>query len=142
MAVEALAANHGSWPALSFRFATDDRTVIVSGDTAPYPAMATAYAGVDLLLHEVYSDVGLHKRPPVWQRYHRAMHTSSTELAEVAAACNPDLLILYHQLAWGQTEEDLLEEIRTIYQGPLASGHDLEAFITYLPSTTVMVPLA
>lgn len=141
VAVIALEANHGSWPALSYRFTTRDRVVLVSGDTAPYPGMAAAYAGADLLLHEVYSEAGLRTRPPAWQRYHRAVHTSSAELARVAASCHPDLLILYHQLTWGESDDSLQDEIREIYQGPLASGHDLAAFVTWLPSTTVMIPL-
>jgi len=38
------------------------------------------------------------------------------------------LLILYHHLLWGATEEALLEEIKTIYPGRVCSGKDIEVY--------------
>lgn len=124
--VEALPANHGSWPALSYRFTTADRTVVVSGDTAPHDRMQASYAGCDLLLHEVYSAAGFARRPVEWQRYHAAVHTSTLDLARVAAEARPGLLALYHQLFWGETPDSLLAEIATIYDGPVVSADDLD----------------
>jgi ribonuclease BN (tRNA processing enzyme) len=126
--VEALAANHGAWPSLSYRFVTAGRTVVISGDTAPYKGMAEAYAGCDLLVHEVYSAAGLAQRPPAWRRYHEHVHTSTTELAAVAAEARPGLLVLTHQLFWGVTEEELVAEIREGYDGRVVSGRDLDVF--------------
>ena len=126
--VEALAANHGAWPAFSYRFFTEDRTMVISGDTAPYQGMAEAYAGCDLLVHEVYSAAGLARLPSAWQRYHRQVHTSTRELAAVAAQARPGLLVLTHQLFWGVTEEELLAEIREGYTGRVVSGKDLDVF--------------
>ena len=126
--VEALPANHGSWPAFSYRFATADRTVVISGDTAPHDQMLSNYAGCDLLVHEVYSSTGFARRPAQWQRYHAAVHTSTRELARVAAAALPGLLVLYHQLFWGETPENLLAEIAESYDGPVVSGSDLDMF--------------
>lgn len=126
--VEALPANHGSWPALSYRFTTPDRIVVISGDTAPHPAMTDNYAGADVLVHEVYSWAGLQRRPPEWRRYHQAVHTSSLELAEVAAQVQPGLLVLYHQLLWGESEDDLLAEIHMRWDGRVVSGRDLDVF--------------
>ena len=34
--VTAFAGRHGTWPAFGFRFSTPDRTIVVSGDTAPF----------------------------------------------------------------------------------------------------------
>jgi ribonuclease BN (tRNA processing enzyme) len=124
--VEALAANHGAWPAFSYRFFTEDRTIVISGDTAPYEGMAEAYAGCDLLVHEVYSAAGLARLPPEWRRYHSCVHTSTRELAAVAAKARPGLLVLTHQLFWGVTEEELLAEIREGYDGRVVSGRDLD----------------
>ena len=50
------------------------------------------------------------------------------ELGEIAKRTQPKLLVLYHQLFWGATEEDLLREIRTRYDGPVASGRDLDVY--------------
>ncbi len=126
--VEALPASHGSWPAFSFRFTTADRTVVISGDTAPHDQMLRYYVGCDLLVHEVYSTAGFARRPANWQRYHSAVHTSTHDLARVATAVRPGLLVLYHQLFWGETPVNLLTEIAQIYDGPVVSANDLDVF--------------
>ena len=126
--VEALPANHGAWPAFSYRFTTPDRIVVISGDTAPHEQMPANYAGCDLLVHEVYSAAGFARRPADWQRYHAAVHTSTLELARVAVETRPGLLVLYHQLLWDETPDSLLAEIATIYDGPVVSGNDLDVF--------------
>ena len=126
--VEAFAVNHGTWPAYGFRLTTPDRVLVISGDTAPFPGWEKAYADCDLLLHEVRSEAGLDSRPAAWQAYHRAVHTSSVELAEVASIVRPKLLVLYHQLFHGIEEEELLREIRDRYDGEVVSGQDLDTF--------------
>ncbi|MEZ4771240.1 MAG: MBL fold metallo-hydrolase [Caldilineales bacterium] len=126
--VEALPANHGSWPAFSYRFTTADRTIVVSGDTAPHDRMLANYTGCDVLVHEVYSTAGFARRPAQWQRYHSAVHTSTLDLARIAAAVHPGLLVLYHQLFWGETPDGLLAEIATLYDGPVVSANDLDVF--------------
>ncbi len=126
--VEAFAVRHGSWPALGFRFHTPDRTIVISGDTAPTPNLVEAYRGCDVLIHEVYSAVGLKQRPPVWQRYHSDVHTSSVELAQIASEAKPGLLILYHQLLHGVSEQELLQEVQERYAGKVVSGRDLDVY--------------
>lgn len=126
--VVALPANHGSWPALSYRFSTPQRTIVISGDTAPHAAMTDNYTGCDVLLHEVYAWHGFQGRPSQWQRYHAAVHTSTRELAQIAAQVQPGLLVLYHQLLWGVTEEELVREITTHYGGRVVSGRDLDVY--------------
>lgn len=124
--VDAFAVDHGSWPAFGFRFETDDRTVVISGDTAPCQGLLKAAKGCDVLVHEVYSHAGLQAKPPEWRRYHSAMHTSAIELGEIARSCSPGLLVLYHQLFFDVGEEKLLEEIRENYDGEVVCGRDLQ----------------
>ncbi len=126
--VTAFPVDHGDWPAFGFRFDAPGRSVVISGDTAPTPTLIAQARGCDLLLHEVYSGAGFAKRPPGWQRYHARMHTSTRELAEIAAAARPGLLVLHHQLFWGATDEGLIAEIREGYDGPVVSGRDLDVF--------------
>ena len=127
--VKAFAVKHGSWKeAYGFRFETPDKTIVISGDCAPSQSVIDACNGCDVLLHEVYSQTGFLKRPPEWQKYHSSFHTSSRELAEIATKAKPGLLILYHQLFWGTTEEDLLNELRQGYQGKVVSGRDLDVY--------------
>ncbi|MDQ3170507.1 MAG: MBL fold metallo-hydrolase [Acidobacteriota bacterium] len=128
--VEAVPVPHGTWPeAFAYRFQTADRVIVISGDTQPSDAVAQACRGCDVLMHEVYSAERLTARPPEWQRYHRAVHTSTVELAALATRAKPKLLVLYHQLYWGASDEDLVREIRAAgYTGAVVSGRDLEVY--------------
>ena len=127
--VRAFPVKHGSWRhAFGFRFETADRTIVISGDTIPCESLIQIAQGCDVLVHEVYSQAGFEKRPAEWQRYHAAFHTSSVELAEIAARVKPGLLVLYHQLFWGASEEELLAEVRSGYDGEVASADDLDIY--------------
>lgn len=127
--VKAFLVDHGSWPeAYGFRFETADRTIVVSGDSRPSASVIENCNGCDVLIHEVYSQAGFAKRPPEWQKYHSRYHTSSSELAQIATKARPGLLVLYHQLFWGVSEEDLLKEVRAGYSGKVVSGHDLDVY--------------
>lgn len=127
--VKAFPVRHGSWKhAYGFRFETPGRTVVISGDCAPSPSIIENCQGCDVLIHEVYSQAGFAKRPAKWQKYHSNFHTSSQELAEIAAKARPGLLILYHQLLWDSTEAQLLNEIREVYKGRVVSGRDLDIY--------------
>jgi len=127
--VTAFQVHHGDWEqAFGFRFESADRVVVISGDATPSDALVEACSGCDVLVHEVYSQVGFERREPVWQRYHADSHTSTMQLAELAARARPGLLVLYHQLGWGTTDEDLVAEITTRYDGAVVSGRDLDVY--------------
>jgi ribonuclease BN (tRNA processing enzyme) len=127
--VTAFEVPHGSWErAYGYRFETPDRVIVISGDTGPFPEIAEQCRGCDLLIHEVYSQVGFERREPEWQRYHSRFHTSSHELADIASRARPRLLVLYHQLLWGVTPDDLVAEIGSRYDGAVAYGEDLDVY--------------
>ncbi len=127
--VTAFPVRHGSWEhALGFRFETADRTVVVSGDTAPCESLIEHARGCDVLVHEVYSLAGFLKREPDWQRYHSSFHTSTLELAEIARDVQPGLLVMTHQLFWGSDCDELLEEVRGGYDGEVRCGSDLDVY--------------
>src|SRR5262249_14592229 len=129
VSVRAFRVPHGSWQeAFGYRFETPDKTIVISGDCTPNQNVVAACRGCDVLIHEVYSTAGFARRPPPWQRYHANFHTSSKQLAEIAAQAQPKLLILYHQLFWGTSEEDLLKEISQFYRGKVVSAHDLDLY--------------
>lgn len=127
--VRAFAVPHGSWKhAYGYRFETPDKVIVISGDTTKSDEIARQSAGADILIHEVYSEVGLANRPPEWQKYHTAFHTSSRDLARIAAQAKPKLLVLYHVLRWSQSEAGLLAEIAEIYKGKVLIAKDLDVF--------------
>jgi ribonuclease BN (tRNA processing enzyme) len=127
--VTAFLVSHGDWgQAFGFRFQTPDRTIVISGDTAPTDAVAEQCSGCDILIHEVYSQAGWEGRAPVWQGYHRASHTSAPDLGRLASRARPKLLILTHQLLWGATPEELLDEVQSTFSGPVVYGRDLQVY--------------
>lgn len=128
--VRAFAVPHGDWEvAYGYRFDSDDRSIVISGDTRASDAVATACNGCDLLAHEVMSAERLVTRPAAWQRYHRNAHTSTTELAAIATRARPRQLVIYHQLFWGTDDIGLVREMRAAgYIGALDSARDLAIY--------------
>jgi ribonuclease Z len=130
--VTAFAVAHGSWDqALGYRFDTAGRSVVISGDTAPTEAVAKACHGCDLLLHEVYamSEPSYPSRGDVtWPEYLKKFHTSSEELVAIARKAQPKLLVLYHQLNRGGTDEELVREVERAYKGKVVSARDLDVY--------------
>jgi len=127
--VRAFEVDHGAWEhAFGFRFESADRTVVISGDAAPSPALIENAMGADVLIHEVYSVEGFSRRTPPKQAYHSTFHTSTLELAEIAGRVRPGLLLLYHLLPFSATEEQLLKELTDAYDGLVVMGVDLGVY--------------
>ena len=128
--VRAFAVSHGDWrAAFGYRFDGGGRSIVVSGDTRAGDAVVRACNGCDVLIHEVYSAEMFKRRPPEWQKYHAAAHTSTVELADIAKRARPKLLVLYHQLYWGADDDSLLREIRAAgYTGDVVSAKDLARY--------------
>jgi len=127
--VKAFPVKHGSWDyAFGFRFETPDKVIVISGDTVPVESVIENSKNCDILIHEVYSQAGFDRRTPEWQKYHSQFHTSSIELGKIASEVQPKLLVLYHQLLWGSTPEELLAEIRSVYDGKVVYGRDLDVY--------------
>ena len=126
--VEAIAVRHGGMSAFGYKFTTTDKVIVISGDTCPNEKLLDVAVGCDILIHEVYSAKRLETRPSKWQAYHSAVHTSTTELAQIASITQPKLLVLTHQLAWGASDEELLSEVTEGYDGAVAFGQDLDVY--------------
>ena len=129
LTVKAFELKHGNWDHnFAYRFETPDRTIVISGDCVPSEKMIENAKGCDVLIHEVYSQAGFEKRPPVWQKYHKNFHTSTIELGKLASKIQPDILVLYHILDWGASPEELIGEIQTYYKGKVIVGSDLDVY--------------
>lgn len=127
--VKAFAVSHGSWKhAYGYRFETPDKTIVISGDCTFSESVIENCNGCDILIHEVYSTAGFARREPEWQKYHAVFHTSSKQLSALASKARPGLVVLYHQLLWGATPEQLLEEIGAGYSGRVVFGKDLDVY--------------
>lgn len=127
--VTAIDVSHGKWPhAFGYKFQTPDRSIVISGDTRPSQAIVEACNGCDVLIHEVYSAERFKSRTKEWQAYHSSYHTSTIELADIATRARPRMLVMYHQLYWGDSDADLLRQVRSGYKGAVESGKDLGVY--------------
>ena len=127
--VRAFAVPHAGWKhAFGYRIETPDRVIVLSGDSRAGSQTANMCNGCDVLIHEVYSDSGFETIPPMRQVYHANAHTSATQLGDIAARARPGLLILYHQLFFGSSDETLLREVRSRFSGRVVSARDLDIY--------------
>jgi ribonuclease BN (tRNA processing enzyme) len=122
-----------------YRFDTPNRSVVISGDTAPTQATIDACNGCDILIHEVNTVGALAGRPPTFQAFAARYHTSTTQLAELASKAWPGLLILYHasivlrpglvpNFPSNSTVEELLHEMQSRYNGKVVVARDLDVY--------------
>ncbi|MCK5462898.1 MAG: MBL fold metallo-hydrolase, partial [Bacteroidales bacterium] len=126
---EAFRVPHGTWPnAWGFRFTTPDKVIVISGDSAPSEKIIEYASGADILIHEVYYKKAYDKKNEFWKNYHARNHTSTTELADIANQAQPGIIVLYHILFWGATDEELIKEISTTYKGKVFVGKDQDTY--------------
>jgi ribonuclease BN (tRNA processing enzyme) len=129
LTVEAFDVDHGDIkPAFGFRITTDDKSIVISGDTAYSEKVLEKARGVDLLFHEVFSDSGLGNTSEFWQSYHKKHHTSASDLGRLASEAKPGLLVLYHGLFYGVPEDRIVDEVRSTYDGKVVLANDLDLF--------------
>ena len=62
--VEAFPVSHGTLECYGYKFTTPDRTIVITGDTAPLDLVAEKSKGCDILLHEVEYAAGISCREP------------------------------------------------------------------------------
>ncbi len=130
--ITAVPVLHGDWPsAFAYRVDTPDRHILISGDLRPSPAFEAAARGLDVLLSEVYPAARAATEPrqggEQWPAYLRAYHISDHELGAVASRAQPRVLVLYHVVRLGASDEEILAGIRAGgYRGRVVFGRDLD----------------
>jgi len=116
----------------SYRFDAPDRSIVISGDTAPTQALIDHSRGCDVLIHEAYSILEARNTARPTLKFRRRHHTSSAELAEIANTVKPGLLVTYHraQIRGEQQgpQDVLVEEIQQAYGGKVLAAQDLDIF--------------
>ena len=127
--VNAFSVPHADWKyAFGYRIQTPDGIVVLSGDTKSSDAIEKQCRQCDVLIHEVYSDAGFANLPAERKKYHAKAHTSGTQLGEISSRARPKVLVLYHQLFFGSSDEKLLEEVRSRFSGKVTSAKDLDIY--------------
>ena len=135
--VTAFPTKHGEWPeTFGYRFDTADRSVVIAGDTTPVQATIDACHGCDVLIHEATPLAARTKMSPERLEYSKKYHTSSVELAELAAKAKPGLLIVSHTTVGARpgvipgtiTIAQFLNEMKPYYNGQIVVARDLDVF--------------
>jgi ribonuclease BN (tRNA processing enzyme) len=119
-----------------YRFDTPDRSIVISGDTNPTQATIDACRGCDVLIHEANTLASLAKRPATFQAFAAKYHTTTAQLAELAAKAKPSLLVVYHASialrpavsSVASSPEEMLKEIQSRYTGKVVIGRDLDVY--------------
>lgn len=127
--VEAFLVKHGDVkPAFGYKITTEDKSIVISGDTSPSDVLAEKAKGVDPLFHEVISDKGLQSLPKVWQNYMLRSHSKASDVGKIAARAKPGKLILYHALFYAAPEQSVVKEASKYFSGEIILAEDLDQF--------------
>ena len=132
--VTAVAVPHGGLRhAFAYRLDAAGRSVVISGDARPNPALERLSTGVDVLVHEVYAGETLKPEPrpggDVWPQYMHDAHTSDVELGAIAARVRPNTLVLTHTIRMGATDSMILAGVRRGgFTGKVVLGRDGDRF--------------
>jgi len=125
--VTAFQTAHGEWPqTFGYKFATPDRTIVISGDTNPSQALVDNCRRCDVLVHEAYLDSYRPADMPNWTEYRSKYHTTTTQLAEIANRAQPKLLVVYHHGAGN--DEEYAAAIQRGYRGKVVIARDLDVY--------------
>lgn len=120
--------------AYAYRFDAQDRSIVISGDTAYCPELAVFAKGADVLVHEVMYLPALEallKRVPTASRLREhllAAHTVPEDVGKIAAAAGVKTLVLSHFVPGDDpsiTDEQWSEGVRKFFKGRIIVGKDL-----------------
>jgi len=117
-------------PALAYRFDTRDRSIVISGDTAPNDALIALARDADVLIHEALYAPMLDSikdgNAPTLRDHLVRSHTTTEALGEIAAKARVRKLVLSHLVPGaGVTDEQWIAGVRKHYSGPVVVGRDL-----------------
>ena len=121
-------------PAYAYRFDTADRSIVISGDTAPSDNLIALARGADVLIHEamylpaVERLVARFPHSTGLRKHLLDSHTTAEDCGRVAAAAGVKTLVLSHFVPSDDpqvTEQMWLEAARTHFGGRIVVGKDL-----------------
>lgn len=122
------------FPALAFRFETDDGVVVFSGDTGPSENLVELAQGADLLVHEVIAEEWAAERypeprsPEAEAAYQHLIqsHTAVEEVGAIAEKAGVSTLVLNHFVPGNWPVGKWQRAARRGFSGKLVIGADLD----------------
>jgi len=126
LSVKSIPVKHGPAPAVAYRIEYKGKSIVFSGDTnSETNNMVQIATDADLLIYDTAVLDNAPANPVLFQ-----LHTKPTRMGEVAAAANPDTLVLSH--ITGVTEGHLDEVKKAVkaqgYRGKIRAARDLQVY--------------
>jgi ribonuclease BN (tRNA processing enzyme) len=121
-------------PAFAYRFDAVDRSIVISGDTAPSDNLIKLAQGVDVLVHEALYVPALDRlvaRVPNAATLKQSImshHTTAEDAGRVAQAAGVKMLVLSHLVPPDDqaiTDQMWIDAARVHFRGPVIVGKDL-----------------
>jgi ribonuclease BN (tRNA processing enzyme) len=121
--------------AYAYKFKGANKTVVFSGDTCYFPALADFAKGADVLVHEAMHRAGidslcerLKSVKPNLKEHLVASHTYCDDVGRIASAAGVGHLVLNHFVPSDDMDlsrDDFAHGVRETYDGNLSVGYDL-----------------
>ncbi len=115
--------------AFAYRFDAPDRSIVISGDTRPSPALVALAKNADVLVHEVLYTSRAPGAPGSALRAHvMNSHTATEDAGRIAADAGVKSLVLSHFVPAENppvSDEEWLAAARTHFAGRIVVGRDL-----------------
>ena len=121
-------------PAFAYRFDAADRSIVISGDTAPSDNLIKLAQGVDVLVHDALYVPGVDRlvaRVPNAATLKQSImshHTTAEDAGRVAQAAGVKMLVLSHLVPPDDpaiTDQMWIDAARVHFRGPVIVGKDL-----------------
>lgn len=124
--ITAFLVDHGVVkPAFGYKIESDDNTVVISGDTTYSENLINHAKGSRLLIHEIAgASASLLEKNPRLQKV-MSYHTDPSQLAKISTTVKPELTVLNHVLLFGMTEKQMIDKVKSLYDGEVMMGEDL-----------------
>lgn len=125
-------------PAFAYRFDCPDRSIVISGDTAPSENLVTLAKGADVLVHEVMyrpsvdQIVAATPNAPRLRDHLLASHTTCEDVGRIATRAGVKTLVLSHFVPGGPLaglppipDQVWRDAVATTFKGEIIVGRDL-----------------
>ncbi|MCJ2180509.1 MBL fold metallo-hydrolase [Novosphingobium sp. 2580] len=129
--VSALAVPHPPIPSYAYRFDSQDRSIVFSGDTRMFEGLAEFAKGADVLVHEAIYLPGFaappYNMPEAMVKMATSVHTTPEQAGQIAQQAGVKTLVLSHLIPGQTTTPDSVwhSEAAKHFKGRIIVGHDL-----------------
>lgn len=121
-------------PSFGYRFDSEDRSIVISGDTTPSDNLVKLAEGADILVHEALYAPGVERlvarvsNASALKQSIMSHHTTAEEAGRVAQRAGVRLLVLSHLVPPDDpmiSDQMWIDAARVNFQGPVVVGRDL-----------------